>query len=57
MVTQGLHALYPLLHGVLFHAAINVFDIILDLGPLLLQYSLFLFYFCVCGFSCDNAIL
>jgi hypothetical protein len=56
MVTQGLHALYLLLLGVLFHAAINVFDI-LDLGPLLLQYSLFMFFFCVCGFSCDNVIL
>jgi hypothetical protein len=56
MVTQVIHALYISLIGILFTTTIDVFDI-LDLGPLLLQYTLFLLFFGVCGFYCDNSIL
>jgi hypothetical protein len=56
MVTQVLHVLYILSLGICLHSSIDAFDIF-DLSPLLLQYSLFLAVFYVCGFACDNSEL
>jgi hypothetical protein len=56
MVTQVLHTIYITLFLVLSQSVTDVFDV-LDFGPLLLQYSLFLAVFHILGFASDNMMI